>query len=480
MDLEVVADLGGTELHATAQTLPDDVLLDIFGFHRLASHGSSPWIWYGLSQVCRKWRFAVFAYPRFLKLRIVATYNKSIPDFWPTIPIIIWYPQSALHPFLSLKDEDDIREILKNPARICEMHINMTSQLVRNCASLLGSFPALEHLRLNSPNGIHASFFPKKFLDGSTPRLRAVHLDNIAFPMLYSSSKNVISLRLENIFLNERFFTPENLAIGLSAATRLESLKIDFHSRFSIPRQNDLSSLPTRFVLPALIEFHYAGQSKYLQDFASRIDAPIIEQIEVTCFCSVNSDIYELCDFFGLEEELRSSLGRTTHIRFFDESVVLTHHFSRFPSPPGEFRLQLPSRSTVDAQFPFMTRICLGFQSWGALRKVTLLEIEGFPDLSRGPMVMDLARWHSILRNLTGVKRLHVFGKLVPGMVSALAQVTMGALHEILPALRDLHLQCGPETFASTSATVKSFIKARKLHGVPLSVHYREQGIRLV
>jgi hypothetical protein len=368
----VIADLRGAEPHATAQTLPDDVLLEIFGYHRLASLRSSTWRWHRLAQVCRKWRFVVFAYPRRLDLRIVVTYDKStrirkIPNFWPTLPIIMWYPQSELHPFLSPKDEDNICDLLKNPARICEMHMDVTRSLLRKCAPLLSeSFPALEHLRLKSHDLIMV--FPDNFLDCSAPRLRVLHLDNTAFsnlPRLLSSSKNIVSLRLENIS-RQGFFMPEDLAIGLSTATQLESLKIHFCFFVVVtrpPRRDDLSSLPTRFVLPALIEFQYEGECTYLEDFASRIDAPIIEQIEVTFkfFYFFEYDVYELCALFGRGEELRSSRGRTNHIQFFEESVVFTHHFSRSPSSLGSFRLRLPFRSWDE----HVSQICLGLQSWG-------------------------------------------------------------------------------------------------------------------
>jgi hypothetical protein len=55
----------------------------------------------------------------------------------------------------------------------------------------------------------------------------------------------------------------------------------------------------------------------------------------------------------------------------------------------------------------------------------------------------------------------------------ALVQVTGETTREILPALRDLHFQDGPGTSASTLASVEPFITARKLYGLPVSVHYK-------
>ena len=166
-----------------------------------------------------------------------------------------------------------------------------------------------------------------------------------------------------------------------STGTQLKYLNIDFNSDMLAsypPRRDDLSSLPTRFVLPVLIEFQYVGEITFLEDFASRIDAPIIEKIEVTIICGHRyDDTYDICGFFGRGEELRSSRGRTTHIQCFEDSVVFTHHFSRSPSSPGSFRLRLIARSRLDER---VTRVCFGFQPWGALHKMTRLEIEGFPE----------------------------------------------------------------------------------------------------
>ncbi|KAI9451453.1 hypothetical protein BJY52DRAFT_1352072 [Lactarius psammicola] len=473
----------GKEPHAIAQTLPDDVLLKIFDYHRLASLRSGPWKWHRLAQVCRRWRFVIFAYPHRLDLRIVSTYNKPIweaPDFWPALPIIIWYPQSALHGSLSAGDEDSISDILKNPAHICEMHIDLTRSLFEKCTSLIEESRKYLQLRTLNIRTTERLVLPGDFLGGSIPQLRVIHLDDTAFPTLprlLSYSKNLVSLRLEKI-PSEGYFAAEDLAIGLSAATQLESLKLDFHNSVFTPlppRLDDLPPSPTRIVLPALVEFEYRGQSTYLDDFASRIDAPIIEKIGVTFFCDFEYDTYELCEFFGRGEELRSSRHRTTYIRFFEGAVAFTHHFSRSPSSssPGSFRLRLPYRNWLYEHVGFVNQICLGFKSRGTLHKVTRLEIEGFPDPSRWHTEMDPASWLTLLRTLTGVKRLHIVGTLVSSVVSALVQVTEETIHEVLPALRDLHLQGTPGTSASTSASVEPFITARKLYGLPVSVHYK-------
>ncbi|KAI9445778.1 hypothetical protein BJY52DRAFT_1371517 [Lactarius psammicola] len=418
-----------------------------------------------------------------LDLRIVSTYNKPIweaPDFWPALPIIIWYPQSALHGSLSAKDEDSVSDILKNPAHICEMHIDLTRSLFEKCTSLIEESRKYLQLRTLNIRTTERLVLPGDFLGGSIPQLRVIHLDDTAFPTLprlLSYSKNLVSLRLEKI-PPEGYFAAEDLAIGLSAATHLREL-IDLSQRRlgsgtkasrGLKRKGksktvsghkgrqvwkEVKDKEARLSMKADM-----GQSTYLDDFASRIDAPIIEKIGVTFFCDFEYDTYELCEFFGRGEELRSSRHCTTYIRFFEGAVAFTHHFSRSPSSssPGSFRLRLPYRNWLYEHVGFVNQICLGFKSRGTLHKVTWLEIEGFPDPSRWHTEMDPANWLTLLRTLTGVKRLHIVGTLVSSVVSALAQVTEETIHEVLPALRDLHLQGMPGTSASTSASVEPFI----------------------
>ena len=472
------ADWRGAEPYAIAQTkaqtLPDDILLEIFEYHRLASIRSGPWKWHKLAQVCRRWRFVVFAYPRLLDLRIISTSKNAIweiPDFWPAhLPIIMGYRSP-----LSVEDEDNMFDVLKNAARICEMDIDMTRFLLEKCASLLEeSFPALEYLRLGSQGttSLAPLVIPDNFLGNSAPRLRVIRLQDTVFPSLprlLSTSHNLVSLQLENIPV-DRIFTAQELAVGLSPATQLESLKIDIQNGAIIPRPLRQDESDPRSVLPALLKFEYVGESWFLSVFASRIETPIIEQIGVSFYGDFDGyDTYELCALFARGEELRSARHRTTHIRFFKDSVAFTHHFTRSTSSPGSFRVRLISLAWLDEYVSLMWGICLEFQSLGIMHKVTRVEIEGFPDSSRWHREVNTDRWLALLRTLSGVKRLHIVGTLVSSVVTALAQVSGEESGGILPALRDLHLPDRP----GTSADIEPFIASRTLYGRPVSVHYK-------
>ena len=437
-----------------------------------------PWKWHRLAQVCRRWRYVIFEYPQRLDLRIVLTYGKMIrktPKFWPDLPITLWYPRRTFYP---PRDENNILNNLKNPARIGGIDLDITRPLLGKCAaSLEESFPVLDTLRLRSQGTINAMdtiVLPDNFLDGSAPRLRVLHLKGIAIPMLrqlLASSQHLVSLRVEDI-TRDGYFTAEDLAIGLSGATRLQSLELGFHPLTitpSSPVQESPPPSPSRIILPSLTEFRYEGESTYIRDFISRIDAPVIEQIRVSFFYESEYDTDELCEF-GLGEALRSSSRRTTHVRISKDHLAFSHHFARLPFSSGLFRLRLPYRTRHPV--PLVTQVCLGLDSLDALPKVIHLEIDGCPKSLRRNDEWDPTCWLTLLRALTGLKRLHVVGKLASSIVCALSQVTGDTIPEILPALQELHF--GRGTPPSTPASIEPFIAARQLYGLPVSVHYRK------
>ena len=360
----------------------------------------------------------------------------------------------------------------------------MTSVLLEKCASLLEqSFPALESIRLGSQGAANggALVIPDKFLRNSAPRLRTLRLQDTVFPSLpwlLPTSPNLVSLHLEDIPARG-IFTPQELAVGLSLATQLESLKIGIHGapfRFP-PRPPTQNGLKPHSVLPTLLEFEYVGETPYLNDFASRIDSPNVEQIEATLVNNYDvCETYGLCGLFARVEDLESSCRHATHIRFFEETVVFEHHFIRSTtSSPVLLRMRLLDASYLHDNIVFVRDIFSEFQFVGILHKVTRVEIEGFPAPSRWEEEADMISWLSLFGSISGVKRLHVVGTLVSSLVSALVDISAEeeTMATLLPALQDLHLPDEP----GLSTDIEPFVAARRSYGPPLSVHY--EGLRL-
>ena len=88
----------------TIDTLPDDVLLEIFDFYSDAvADNQPPFVaggrnvplhedfWHTLVHVCRRWRSIVSASTRRLNLQLLCTERRPVKrNIWPEIPIVIW------------------------------------------------------------------------------------------------------------------------------------------------------------------------------------------------------------------------------------------------------------------------------------------------------------------------------------------------------------------------------------------------------
>lgn len=457
--------------------LPDELLLEIFDCHRLATldDPGAPWKWHRLAHVCQRWRHLVFASPCRLDLRLVYTYKNPVRktlDLWPALPISISYPRSLQSRRLTTDDEENVLAALKHPSRICEINLSMTRQFASKSASLLAaSFPVLEHLQLRSQDTMRSLTIPIGFLGGSTPRLRDVHLIGMDFPtlpVLLLSAQALVSLQLDEI-PNAGFFSPEELAISLSRTTRLEVLKIHFLPPNTHERAMDALP-PSRITLPALTEFEFKGNCEYVEDLVSRIDAPTLEKVSISFFEQPTFGIPRLSRFVGRTKELRSP--HRTSIRLSEDDITITQHFRRSPSVTGTFQLQIPCEE-LDRQVPLLIHVCRHLSE--LLSGVELFNIEAFPLLSDAMEgeEMDSALWLELFRPFRGVKRLEVTCGLVASIVSALERATGEMARIVLPALRDLYLF---DSQFSTPASIESFIAARQLYSRPVTVHYEKEG----
>lgn len=483
---------GEIEQNAKIEMLPDEILLEIFDCFRLAvapDSGSvdssssagptwSPWEWTQLVHVCRRWRFLVFESPQRLDLRLVYTFNrparlrKKALDSWPTLSIAVWYPcqRAGRNRSLILEDENNASFALRHPDRIREINLFLTTSLLsKSGAQVLASFPALEYLRLESPNSTKMTpALPVGFLGGSTPRLRHIYLTAIAFPalpLLLLSTRNLVSLRLDKVS-RRGYFSPEALSIGLSMTTQLKSLRIHFLPfASSIYRDTGSAGKPlkTRAVLPALIEFHFSGDSAYLEDLISRMDAPVLEQLSITFFKPGAFETVQLSQFISRTKPLASP--HQMSILLLGDEILVVDQFH--PSTlKGRFQLQITSEE-IDLQVTLphiLTRLS------ALLSGVQRLQMKSFLPWSPwlDPDEMDLPLWLDFFRSLKSVTRLEAAGVFVQSIESALEQLPEEMVRRVLPALLELHVEKCP----SSEGLFQKFANARQACGRPLTVHY--------
>ena len=306
-------------------TLPNDVLLEIFNFH---GHYYNDYIgverekaWQTLVHVCRRWRSIVFGSPRHLNLQLVCTTTTPARDMlgvWPSLPLIV------SHSGYQTGYEDNIIAALECRARIYRISLSILwgSELDIFLAAMQQPFPELKTLALLSYNDQintkTVEVVPDSFLGGSAPRLEVLSLEGIPFPglpKLLLSATHLVTLFLRHI-PHSGYFSPDRMVTALSTLTSLSHLWLEFESPRSCPdTASRLLPPSTPSVLPVLAIFEFKGVSEYLDDLVACIDAPRLDTFEVTLFNDIVFDTPQLVRFIG-HTPMSKALG-TACISFY-------------------------------------------------------------------------------------------------------------------------------------------------------------------
>ena len=445
--------------------LSDDILLNIFRHYLDAS----PQCWPALVCVCQRWRETIFTSPLGLNLRLYCTYGTPVLmtlDFWPALPIIIQYGGLPNHDPPTPEDEDNIIAALKQSGRVRSISLTVTISLLDKLSAISEPLSELETLALLSQDNMRLAF-PSTFRWG--PRLRTIHLTRIAFPsfpQLLLPCQDLVDLQLHEIPISG-YFSPEAFANALSEMAQLESLVLHF---LSLPSRRNHLSLPSpsgeRVILPALRAFEYRGTSKYLDSFAARIDAPRLQDINITLFNQPTMDASQLGRFFE-RMEIQESLTQAD-VRTSEHAISISFTNSSTSTPP---RLQISSKQ-FDWQLSSMAQIC--DQCSPFLFCVKELSV----NTTQSPSEQDNTnlggeQWPELIRAFNGARDFHVAGAHVPDILCALRPADQGRITgpTTLPALLSLHTEKPIEMQGPSWDAVQSFIASRTLSGCPVKVH---------
>src|SRR5882757_8758610 len=86
------------------------------------------------------------------------------------------------------------------------------------------------------------------------------------------------------------------MVAALSTLASLEGLALEFQCRlFRLYWKHRPPPPPTRSVLSVLTSFHFKGDSEYLDDFMAHINAPQLNDLNITLF---NDIIFDTPQFF--------------------------------------------------------------------------------------------------------------------------------------------------------------------------------------
>ena len=459
--------------------LPDNMLLEIFDVYRKDHEyanrgvlGKEVWRWHLLVRVCRRWRQIIFESPRRLNLRIFCTINTPVEKnlaIWPAFPIVIEYRYAGR----SIKpgEEGNVIAALRHSDRVCSIVLQVRGPRLGKVATVMEvPFPVLTSLHIitsNESRGGNVPVLTGGFLGGSAPCLQEIYFSGVpfpAFPILLSSTKDLVTLHLLNI-PPTGYISPEAMVVGLAALPRLKVFVIEF--QLATPHPNQIRTAPpvTRTVLPTLTNFRFKGASEYLEDLISQIDSPQLDDI---CIGYLN----QLVDFEvgQLSKFIDRSIGpkltppfRQVDVTFCRKYIYIAYgHTNESPWKLGPASVTTFIYCTeVDWQVSHMAQVLSHFSMTNSA--VVHLNLKGGNEdfHSRG---MDHVEWQPFLRQFSTVKTLHVSQELAEHVALALENITEEMVTEVLPSLDWIHVVSQP------ASSIKKFIAARLLSGRPVTV----------
>ena len=354
--------------------------------------------------------------------------------------------------------------------RICELELIDIPLLLDHevFETIRHLFPVLTRLQL-WPSYETGRVFPSRFLGGSAPRLQTLILHSIPFPdfpTLLLSATSLVHLHLWNI--PSCYISPKAIVTGLSALTRLEELTIEFGC---VGDQRTVPPPPpsTRTLLPVLTKLRLKWTNEYLENFVARIDAPLLDNLEITFFCQLELDAahWQLTQFISRTSQFKTH--EEARLVFSDEDISVTLPQTSDGAP----NLKL----TILGQWPYcrlfsLTQVCSSSFPQALIPAVERLYIleDGVWDVDGNwRFYNDNSDWLELLHPFTAVKVLYVSSEFTPCISFALQELVGEGVTEVLPALQTLFMAI-PLPSGPLQEIIGQFVAARQIAGHPVSI----------
>jgi hypothetical protein len=364
-------------------------------------------------------------------------------------------------------DMANIIAVLMQHNRVSKVNIRSTpNSLLGIFASMNKPFASLTELEIVSRDKV-APVAPDSFLGGFAPCLRSLRLAGVAFPALpklLSSTSDLVDLGLWNV-PDSGYISPGEMVSCLSALTKLNRFCLHFQfPGCRVDRASRHAPPLTRIVLPALTTLDFEGDSEYLEDILSRIEAPLLSSVKITFFYQPTFDT----------PLLRHLISRTEAFMAINRANI---DFSAFGTEVTFFRegtldtLKLGVACEVpDWQLSTVAQFCIS--SIPPMPTLEQLVING----DRVQLWEDdigAPEWLELLHPFASVKYLVLSKKLVEFVTPALEGLAGGnGAIELLPMLRHLFLDLEePWLPEAVRRGIEKFIAARQFFGHPVNVN---------
>jgi hypothetical protein len=396
-------------------------------------------------------------------------------DMWPELPIVIYVDDWHIYDPPSVTD---VICMLEQNNRVAKIYIDdVPNLLLEELWTVTEPFPALIELDLSSSEDLEdPEILSSWFLGRSVPNLRSLRLWNIPFPAmgkLLLSARDLVTLSLGRI-PPSGFILPDAMVDILSTLTKLKTFHLTFHHpktpRFSAYGASQRLPALTHVVLPALTDFHFYGDSKYLEGIVSRIDAPLDSIVVRFSNWPTVSDIPSFRNFIR-----RTKIPDGPH-RFDTSFSGMQVEISLFQRKGDVnfkvLNLQIPCSPNPNSQLSLLAQVCS--TCLPPLPSLELLGIYEFKlSLSRWQDEVDNTRLMELLRPFTTVKDLVLDELAVLAVTLSLQELVGEQITEILPALQNIFLE-GSWSLEPVREGISKFVAARKLSGHPVFVCRRE------
>ena len=454
----------------TIDTLSDDALLYVFNFY--VAQASEVEVWHTLVHVCRRWRNIVFGSPRHLNLRILCTNKTPVReklDIWPPVPIVISANRSPTNAGLH-----NIKAALEHHDRVCQIKLSfvlLDREKEDLVAPLEEPFPILTDLHLDT---LGASWpfdpDPSKFLGGSA-HLRSLTLRGFQIPGLQKILLCALDLVILHIDVHVRRcpYLPNEVVTVLSALTRLEQLQIEF-GQCPSDLENRRLPLLTRTVLPSLTVLKVTADTKNMEDFMARIDAPLLDQLCILFSCYY----HDVWDVVLDTQQLLWFISRIPKLQAPSEANI---GFATIESATERFNVWIEFLWPTQISSVVKLGIHCRQPKWEVPSLAQFCRSPFFPlptlehlYIGRGQSSLqphrDNTRWLELLQPFTAVKNLYLTKELAPCIAPALRELVIYRATEVLPTLQNIFIEDSElRLLDPVHEAIALYAAARKLSG---------------
>ncbi|KAH9997432.1 hypothetical protein BJV74DRAFT_986881 [Russula compacta] len=395
--------------------------------------------------------------------RLCITASKPVRatlDTWPPLPIVIegfrFSEEGADNIIAALEHKDRVRGIYIYTEK--EVSIWVLGRFAR---AMREPFPELTNVTYLSAYGTTV-VLPDIFLGGSAPRLRSCSLDYLPLPALRQlllSARHLVHLHLGDI-PNFAYISPEAMVTCLSAATSLKALDLIFSpSQYRPDRASRRPPSLIRTILPTLTDFIFHGFSEYLEDFFSRIDAPLLDAVNISLFHQISFDVSQLRQFICRTEALSALNIANVVLGDCYSSIKLSQQMLGDPRPRISLSIE---RDGSDWQPPFLAQVFSSLSpTLSTLQTLTVCERGFQPPRPGWEGDVENNRWLEVFHPFTSVKTLYLSKNVAPLVVPILQQLPEEGVTDVFPMLQRLYLE-GFQPSGPIQDGIGQFVAARQ------------------